>query len=80
MSRPILPHSARSVAAGYNEVILMQAKDAEELRRRWGRKPCTHPKIVKEYDLSAATGDYVCTTCGDARWGSDWNTADADKK
>ncbi|WP_165904615.1 hypothetical protein [Paraburkholderia hospita] len=51
----------------------MQTKEARELRDQWGDKPCNHPELTKEYDLSMATGDYVCTTCGKAAWGSDWN-------
>jgi hypothetical protein len=51
---------------------LMQAKDANRLRQKWGDKPCTHPKFDKEYDLGAQTGDYVCTTCGEAFWRDDY--------
>lgn len=51
----------------------MQMRDAAALRQRWGDKPCEHPRLDKEYHLGSATGDYVCTTCGEARWGSKWN-------
>jgi|GEM_PF-613449 len=51
----------------------MQTTKAEELRKKWGNKPCDHPNLEKEYFLGAATGDYVCTQCGEAGWGSDWN-------
>jgi hypothetical protein len=51
----------------------MQMKDAKALRKRWVGKACSHPEIEKEYDLGTATGDYVCTRCGQAGWGSDWN-------
>jgi hypothetical protein len=44
----------------------MQAKEARELRRQWGKAPCDHPEFDKEYDLGANTGDYVCTRCGKA--------------
>ena len=42
---------------------------AEELRKLWGNKPCSHPKFEKETHLGWAyveekTGDYVCTQCG----------------
>jgi hypothetical protein len=50
----------------------MQIRQAAELRQRWGDLPCDHPELEKEYDLGAQTGDYVCTRCGEARWGSDW--------
>lgn len=42
----------------------MQAKEAEELRKEWGEKPCSHDHVEREYYLGAHTGDYVCTTCG----------------
>ena len=42
----------------------MQVRKALELRKEWGDKPCDHPNFVKEYDLGAQTGDYVCTQCG----------------
>jgi hypothetical protein len=51
----------------------MQSEAAAELRRAWGGKPCDHPNITREYYLGSATGDYVCTTCGETRWGDDWN-------
>ena len=42
---------------------------AEELRKLWGSKPCSHPKFEKETHLGwgyveEKTGDYVCTQCG----------------
>ena len=42
---------------------------AEELRKQWGNKPCSHPKFEKETHLGwgyvqEKTGDYVCTQCG----------------
>lgn len=51
----------------------MQVKEAIELKRRWGDKPCEHPTLDKEYNLGAATGDYACTKCGRSAWGSNWN-------
>ena len=44
----------------------MQAKRADALRRLWGNKPCDHPRVEREYYLSADTGDYVCTQCGES--------------
>lgn len=58
----------------------MQLKDAAKLRQKWGDKACSHPKVVKEYDLGAATGDYVCTTCGESGWGPDWPERDVRDK
>jgi uncharacterized protein with PIN domain len=52
----------------------MQTDKARKLREQWGNKPCDHESVVKEYDRGAATGDYVCTQCGRAGWGSDWNS------
>ena len=50
----------------------MDYKKAEELRKRWGNKPCSHPSFEKEtmrrvdsgewYETK--TGDYVCSQCG----------------
>ncbi len=51
----------------------MQTDEAERMRKEWADKPCKHPKLEKEYYLGSATGDYVCTTCGEARGGRDWN-------
>lgn len=51
----------------------MQQKKALELRKQWGDRPCDHPTLEKEYELGSATGDYVCTTCGESRSGGTWN-------
>lgn len=50
----------------------MDYKKAEELRKRWGEKTCSHPSFEKEtmgrvdsggwYETK--TGDYVCSQCG----------------
>lgn len=56
------------------QVIIMQLSRAAELREDWAKKgnpPCDHPSIEKEYYQGAQTGDYVCTTCGETRWGRD---------
>ena len=42
---------------------------AEELRKKWGNKPCSHPNLEVETHLdiefvAVKTGDYVCTVCG----------------
>ena len=44
----------------------MQVSEAAQLRKAWGKKPCLHPELDKEYYLGSQTGDYVCTTCGEA--------------
>ena len=50
----------------------MQLKKAQELKKRWGNKPCDHSSLEKEYYLGTATGDYICTDCGESGPGSDW--------
>jgi transposase-like protein len=42
----------------------MQLEKAKKLEKAWGKQPCDHPDIEKEYYLGSDTGDYVCTTCG----------------
>lgn len=51
----------------------MQLKEALELQRQWGNKPCNHPRVEKEYHLATSTGDYVCTTCGATGSDRHWN-------
>ena len=51
----------------------MQLSEATALHKSWGNRPCSHPRLEKEYYLGMATGDYVCTTCGQSGWGSNWN-------
>ena len=51
----------------------MNFQDAKRLKMLWGNKPCNHPTLAKEYEMGAATGDYICTQCGEAGWGNDWN-------
>lgn len=51
----------------------MQMLAAAKLRQAWGDKPCEHPHIEQEYHLGSNTGEYVCTQCGEAKEGSDWN-------
>ncbi|NOQ23783.1 MAG: hypothetical protein GQ564_00330 [Bacteroidales bacterium] len=42
----------------------MQFKESQRLRADWDGSDCDHPRILKEYDLGAATTDWVCDTCG----------------
>ena len=44
----------------------MQKKKALRLREEWAGKPCSHPAVVREYDLGAHTGSFVCTQCGES--------------
>ena len=48
-----------------NGVSAMKMRDAIELQRKWGNKPCDHPNIVQEDPIGGQwSGDYVCTQCG----------------
>jgi hypothetical protein len=59
----VIPHTAH-----------VTMREAKERRRIWGGKPCSHPELEQERDdIGTSTGDYVCTRCGEARWGSHWN-------
>jgi hypothetical protein len=49
-----------------------------KLRADWGDKPCVHPDIVEERDCDGDTGRYVCTTCGETRWGDGWGQKKAE--
>lgn len=44
--------------------MAIQYDKIEEIKGKWGNKPCSHPNLEKEYYLSAQTGDYVCAQCG----------------
>ena len=58
----------------------MNIKEAAQLRKEWGDKPCDHLKFVKEAYLGGSTGDYVCTTCGDAIWHTEYEKLMAERK
>ncbi|MGI2107315.1 hypothetical protein ACRN9A_19490 [Shewanella frigidimarina] len=57
----------------------MKMSEASKLRAKWDNKPCNHPDLSKEYHLGAATGDYVCTTCGECGFGRDWVKREKDE-
>ncbi len=42
----------------------MDEKNAADLRRAWGGKPCEHRDFAKERIMGAQTGDTFCTQCG----------------
>lgn len=44
----------------------MNIKTATALKNAWGDKPCDHETLEKEYFNDMATGDYICTKCGEA--------------
>ena len=58
----------------------MQMNEAMVLKKAWGDKPYDHPTFEKEYHLSTATGDYVCTRCGKAVWGNPDREKEEEKK
>ena len=42
----------------------MEIKEADDLRKAWGDKPCAHPWWVEETLGGADTGKVACKTCG----------------
>ena len=46
-------------------------KKAEELRKKWRNKHCSHPHTVKEL----GTSDYICVQCGESGSKGDFNKA-----
>ena len=42
----------------------MEYAVAQKVMQDWGDKPCTHPRLEKEYYTGAFLTNYVCTTCG----------------
>jgi hypothetical protein len=37
---------------------------AQKIRESWGKKPCDHPHLEKEYYVGAYLVNWVCTNCG----------------
>ncbi|TAL67173.1 MAG: hypothetical protein EPN88_07665 [Bacteroidetes bacterium] len=37
---------------------------AQKVMAAWGKKPCDHPHLEKEYYVGAFLINYVCTQCG----------------
>jgi hypothetical protein len=37
---------------------------AQKLKDAWGKKPCDHPRLEKEYYVGAFLINYVCIQCG----------------
>jgi hypothetical protein len=42
----------------------MEYYAAQKLKETWGKKPCDHPRIEKEYYSGAFLINYVCIQCG----------------
>jgi hypothetical protein len=43
----------------------MEYYAAQKLKDSWGKKPCDHPHVEKEYYVGAFLINYVCTQCGE---------------
>jgi hypothetical protein len=43
----------------------MEYYAAQKLKDIWGKKPCDHPHVEKEYYAGAFLINYVCTQCGE---------------
>ena len=37
---------------------------AQKLKDTWGKEPCDHPRLEKEYYVGAFLINYVCIQCG----------------
>jgi len=42
----------------------MEYLAAQEVKEKWGDKPCDHPHLEKEYYTGAFLTNYVLTQCG----------------
>jgi hypothetical protein len=42
----------------------MEYYAAQKIKESWGKKPCDHPHLEKEFYSGAFLINYVCTTCG----------------
>jgi len=42
----------------------MEYVTAQKVKDSWGKKPCDHPTLEKEYYVGAFLINYVCTQCG----------------
>jgi hypothetical protein len=42
----------------------MEYYAAQKVKDAWGKKPCEHPHLEKEYYVGAFLINWVCTQCG----------------
>ncbi len=42
----------------------MEYIEAQKLKEAWGKKPCDHTTLEKEYYVGAFLTNWVCTQCG----------------
>jgi hypothetical protein len=48
----------------FNIQMIMEYYAAQKQKDSWGKKPCDHPRLEKEYYTGAFLINYVCTQCG----------------
>ena len=63
----------------------MDVRQANDIRKRWGGKPCAHPKLEKEDPIAGKwMGDFYCTQCGTLGSSKEFedlrNAAEAEKR
>jgi len=61
----IHPQTSQVLKAIHESITYLLTTDVRRLKSRWGNKPCSHPRFVKEYYKETPTGDFACTTCGE---------------
>jgi len=44
--------------------MVMEYSAAQEMKEKWGDKPCDHHHLEKEYYVGAFLTNYVCIQCG----------------
>jgi hypothetical protein len=42
----------------------MEYLAAQKVKDAWGKNPCDHPNLEKEYYVGAFLVNFVCTQCG----------------
>lgn len=42
----------------------MEYFESLKIKESWGKKPCDHPRLEREYYSGAFLITYVCTQCG----------------
>ena len=42
----------------------MEYSVAQKIKEAWGKKPCDHKNLEKEYYVGAFLTNWICTQCG----------------
>lgn len=42
----------------------MEYNVAQKVKETWGKKPCDHPTLEKEYYVGAFLVNWICVKCG----------------